>query len=44
MSEHKHGSMDIYDQEKTYNSFLKLGKATMYICIGILVFLAIFFT
>jgi hypothetical protein len=41
MSDHEHGSMDIYDQEKTYHSFLKLGRWTAYICIGILVFLAI---
>ncbi len=41
MSEYEHGSMDIYDQEKTYHSFLMLGKWTAYICIGILVFLAI---
>lgn len=41
MSDYKPGSMDIYDQEKTYKSFLKLGRVTGYICIGIVVFLAI---
>ena len=41
MSDHEHGTMDVYDQEKTYHSFLKLGKWTAIICIGILVFLAI---
>jgi hypothetical protein len=40
MSDHKHGSMDVIEQEKTYHSFLKLGKWTGIICIGILVFLA----
>lgn len=44
MSEHKHGSMDIYEQEKTYKSFLKLGKVTIYICIGVLVFLMVYST
>lgn len=42
MSEHIHGSMSTYDHEKTYKGFLKLGKATAIICIGVLVFLAIF--
>ncbi len=41
MSDYEHGSMDIVDQEKTYHSFLKLGKWTTYICIGVVVFLAI---
>jgi len=41
MSDHKHGSMDIVDQEKTYHGFLKLGKWTAIISIGVLVFLAI---
>ena len=41
MSNHQHGSMDIHEQEKTYASFLKLGKWTAIICIAIVVFLAI---
>jgi len=41
MSDYKLGSMDVYDQEKTYNGFLKLGRIVGYICIGIVVFLAI---
>lgn len=44
MSEYKHGSMDTYEQEKTYKGFLKLGRITAYICIGILVFLMIYST
>lgn len=34
--EHKHGSMDISDQEKTFEGFVKF---TTYSVIGILVFL-----
>lgn len=41
MSDHEHGSMDVIEQERTYDGFLKLGKWTGIICIGILVFLAI---
>ncbi|MCK4860535.1 MAG: aa3-type cytochrome c oxidase subunit IV [Rhodobacteraceae bacterium] len=41
MSDHEHGSMDVYDQEKTYNGFLKLGKWTAIICIAIVAFLAL---
>lgn len=41
MSDHEHGAMDVIEQEKTYDGFLKLGKWTGIICIGILVFLAI---
>jgi hypothetical protein len=41
MSDHEHGSMDVTDQKSTYTGFLKLGKWTAYVCIGILVFLAI---
>jgi len=33
--------MDVTDQEKTYDGFLKLGRWTAYISIGIVVFLAI---
>lgn len=41
MSDYKHGSMDIVDQEKTYHSFLKLGKWVAIITIGVVAFLAI---
>ncbi len=41
MSDYEHGSMDIVDQEKTYVGFLKLGKWTSILCIGVVVFLAI---
>ena len=38
MSEHKHGSMDITDHEKTFASFV--GAATK-VSIGILIFLVL---
>lgn len=41
MSDHEHGAMDTYEQEKTYAGFLKLGKWTGIICIAVLIFLAI---
>lgn len=41
MSNHEHGTMDVTEQEKTYDGFLKLGKWVTIICIAILVFLAI---
>lgn len=42
MSEYSHGSMDTQEQEKTYAGFIKLGRISLYVCIGILVFLAVF--
>lgn len=38
MAEHEHGSMDIKDQEKTFDGFVKF---TTYSVIGILVFLVL---
>lgn len=38
MSEHEQGSMDIKEQEKTFNGFVKF---TTYTVIGILVFLVL---
>ncbi len=42
MSEHQHGTMSTYEQEKTFRGFIKLGKITAAICVGILVFLVIY--
>ncbi len=42
MSEYKHGSMDISNQEKTFKGFIKGGIWLAGISIGVLVFLAIF--
>ncbi len=42
MAEHKHGSMDITEQEKTFAGFVKGVVWTIGICIAALIFLAIF--
>jgi hypothetical protein len=42
MAEHKHGSMDITEQEKTYDGFIRWSVRVAAVSIGILVFLAIF--
>ena len=41
MAEHKHGSMDIREQEKTFNGFIRLTVWGAGISIGILIFLAL---
>ncbi|MCC5964313.1 MAG: aa3-type cytochrome c oxidase subunit IV [Rhodobacteraceae bacterium] len=41
MAEHKHGSMDTSEQEKTFNGFIRLTIWGAGISIGILVFLAL---
>ena len=41
MGEHKHGEMDITEQEKTFEGFIKVGVWGTVISIAILVFLAI---
>ncbi|EAQ04445.1 Aa3-type cytochrome c oxidase subunit IV [Pseudooceanicola batsensis HTCC2597] len=42
MAEHKHGEMDIEDQEKTFDGFVKMSTWVAVISIGILIFLALF--
>jgi hypothetical protein len=42
MAEHKHGSMDITEHEKTFDGFVKWSVRVGAVSIGILVFLAIF--
>lgn len=42
MAEHKHGEMDITEQEKTFEGFIRWSKNVAIISIGILIFLAIF--
>lgn len=42
MAEHKHGSMDIEDHEKTFEGFIKATTWVTGISIGVLIFLAIF--
>ena len=41
MAEHKHGSMDIREHEKTFAGFIKLAMWTAGISIGILIFMAL---
>jgi hypothetical protein len=40
--DHKHGNMDITEQEKTFEGFVKVSIWVAGVSIGILVFLAIF--
>lgn len=42
MAEHKHGSMDISEQEKTFDGFIRWSVRVAAVSIGIIVFLAIF--
>jgi hypothetical protein len=42
MAEHKHGSMDITEHEKTFDGFIRWSVRVAAVSIGILVFLAIF--
>ncbi|CUH75087.1 aa3-type cytochrome c oxidase subunit IV [Tropicibacter naphthalenivorans] len=42
MAEHKHGSMDITVQEKTFEGFIKFSTRVAIACIAIAVFLAVF--
>ena len=42
MAEHKHGSMDITEQEKTFDGFIRWSVRVAVASIGILIFLAIF--
>lgn len=42
MAEYEHGEMDITDQERTFEGFLKLWVYVFAAAIGILIFLAVF--
>jgi hypothetical protein len=41
MAEHKHGSMDIRAQEKTFAGFINMTKWGVIVIIGVLIFLAL---
>lgn len=41
MAEHKHGSMNIRDHEKTFSGFIKMATWVAGISIGILIFMAL---
>jgi len=42
MSDHKHGEMDITEQEKTFAGFIRVSIWVAGISIGVLLFLAVF--
>ena len=41
MAKHKHGEMDVTEQERTFNGFLRFAVWTAVICIGLLIFVAL---
>lgn len=41
MAEHKHGSMDTSEQEKTFNGFIRMTVWGAAISIGVLIFIAL---
>ena len=41
MAEHKHGSMDIRVQEKTFAGFIRMSMWVAGVAVGILVFMAL---
>ncbi len=42
MAEHKHGSMDITTQEKTFNGFMNFVAKSVMVILALVVLLAIF--
>lgn len=40
--EHKHGEMDISEQEKTFAGFMRMSVNVALVSLGIVIFLAIF--
>jgi len=42
MAKHKHGTMQIDSQSQTFDGFVKIITWTVGICVGILIFLALF--
>ncbi len=42
MAEHKHGSMDIETQEKTFAGFINVTKWSVIAIIAVVIFLAVF--
>lgn len=41
MANYKHGSMDIKEQEKTFDGFIKFAIWTACVCISVLIFMAL---
>ncbi|WP_084794678.1 aa3-type cytochrome c oxidase subunit IV [Pseudoponticoccus marisrubri] len=44
MAEHKHGSMDVTEQEKTFEGFITFTIRSVIVILAIVVFLAVFNT
>ena len=44
MAEHKHGSMNIDVQEKTFDGFMRFTTRSVIVIVAVLVFMAIFLT
>ncbi len=42
MAKHEHGSMDIEEQEKTFDGFLRFSAWTAIVCILVVIFLAVY--
>lgn len=42
MAEHKHGEMDIREQEKTFDAFVRWSIRVVVLSIAVLIFLALF--
>ena len=42
MAEHKHGTMDITEQEKTFDGFIRWTIRVVIISFAVLIFLAVF--
>ena len=42
MAEHQHGSMDIKEQEKTFDGFVRWSVRVAAFSIGIIIFLAVY--
>jgi len=41
MAEHKHGTMDVKEHEKTFAGFIKFVQVSIYVIIGLLIFMAL---
>ncbi len=42
MADHKHGSMDITDQEKTFNGFITFTIRSVIVILCLVIFMAVF--
>lgn len=42
MEDHKHGDMNVDTHEKTFSGFIKFTMYSVYVILGILIFLALF--